>query len=349
MSDREKQHLLVVDDESFNRQLIVRQLNQEGYDQVESAENGRQALEVLREMEIDLVLLDLEMPELDGFGVLRELKADMRLRDIPVLMISGLDEQENIIKCIEMGADDFLRKPFDPVLLRARLGACLDRKRLSDQRASFVEQIRVEKKRSEELLNVILPSVAAGELKHNGSVTPRRYDNVAILFCDIVEFTEFCDANTPETVVDQLQALFERFEELTDKFDMEKIKTIGDEYMATAGLLRPNSDPLLSVIKCGLEMAEAAPIVDATWQVRVGVNVGPVVAGIVGRQKYQYDVWGDAVNVASRMAAVGSPGRVCMSHDVWMQIESECEGRSLARVEMKGKRDVEVIECYGLR
>jgi adenylate cyclase len=343
------QNLLVVEDEVFNRQLIVRQLNQEGYENVEAVGDGREALDILRSKPIDLVLLDLELPVLDGFGVLQELKADMRLREIPVLMISGQDEQENVIKCIELGAQDFLRKPFDPVLLRARMNACLERKWLNDQRASYVEQIRQEKKRSEELLNVILPSLAASELKHNGSVAPRRYDNVAILFCDIVEFTKFCDANTPETVVNRLQLLFEKLEELTDTFAMEKIKTIGDEYMATAGLLRSNSEPLLSAVKCGLEFAKAAPEIAEDWKVRIGVNIGAVVAGIVGHQKYQYDVWGDAVNVAARMASVGQPGTVCMTHNVWMQIESECEGRSLGRVPVKGKGEVEVIECYGLR
>lgn len=348
MTDHNDKTILVVEDETFNRNLIVRQLENEGYSNVVAVGDGREALETLRSQPVDLVLLDLELPELDGFGVLQELKADMRLREVPVLMISGQDDQSNVIKCIEMGAEDFLPKPFDPILLRARMGSCLQKKWLSDQRASYVEQVRLEKKRSEELLNVILPSMAASELKHNGVVVPRRFDNVATLFCDIVEFTKFCDANQPETIVNRLQALFEKFEHLTDQFAMEKIKTIGDEYMATAGLLHPNHDPLLSAVKCGLEFAKATLEV-GDWQVRVGVNIGPVVAGIVGHQKYQYDVWGDTVNVAARMASIGKPGTVCMTHNVWMQIEHECEGRSLGRVPVKGKGDVEIIECYGLR
>lgn len=344
-----EQTLLIVEDEDFNRQLIVRQLKKEGYEKVEAAEDGRKALDILRRDRIDLVLLDLELPEMNGFEVLQELKADMRLRDIPVLMISGSDEQENIIRCIELGADDFLPKPFDPVLLRARMGACLERKRLSDQRVSHVEQIRKEKRRSEELLNVILPPLAANELRVSGSVTPRRYEDVAILFCDIVGFTNFCNENTPETIVNNLQALFERFEELTDKYGMEKIKTIGDEYMATAGLLQQNSDPLLAAIKCGLDMAAVVKEVEESWKVRIGVNKGPVVAGIVGHQRYQFDVWGDTVNIAARMTAVGEPGTVCMTQDAWMLVEIDCEGRSLGRLPIKGKGDIEVIQCYGLR
>ena len=349
MSEQDLSKLLVVEDEDFNRQLIVRQLKKEGYENVEAVANGSDALDLLRKGNVDLVLLDLEMPGIDGFGVLKEMKSDMRLRDIPVLMISGLDEQENVIKCIEMGADDFLRKPFDPVLLRARMNACLDRKRLSDQRSSYMEQIRAEKKKSDELLHVILPSLAANELRLTGTVLPRRFDNVAVLFCDIVGFTKFCDTNPAEVVVNNLQKLFERFEELTDQYGMEKIKTIGDEFMATAGLLRHNSEPVISAVKCGLEMANAPAQIGLDWKVRVGVNAGPVIAGIVGRQKYQYDVWGDAVNLAARVTGVGEPGTVCLSHDVWMRVDDECEGRSLGRVPLKGKGDVEVIQIYGLR
>lgn len=349
MSIGTSQTVLVVEDEDFNRRLILRQLQKEGFDSLVEAEDGAKALEFLRDNPVDLVLLDLEMPRTNGFDVLREMKSDMRLRDIPVLMISGSDEQENIIKCIELGADDFLPKPFDPVLLRARMGACLERKRLSDQRISHVDQIRREKRRSDELLNVILPPLAANELRVSGRVTPRRYENVAVLFCDIVGFTSFCNHNTPETIVNNLQALFERFEELTAQYQMEKIKTIGDEYMATAGLLQQNSDPLLSAIKCGLDMAKAVSEIEADWKVRIGVNKGPVVAGIVGHQRYQFDVWGDAVNIAARMTSVGEPGTVCMTQDAWMLVEIDCEGRSLGRLPIKGKGEIEVIQCYGLR
>jgi len=345
----DRKALLVVDDEEFNRNLLVRQLNKEGYDNIETAGNGHQALQMARDGDFDLVLLDIEMPELDGHQVLEQLKSDMRLRSIPVVMISGVEEVDAIVKCIELGAEDFLAKPFNPVLLRARVGACLEKKRLADQERQFLKNIKEEKQRSEGLLNVILPAAAAAELKSTGTVKPRRYDNIAILFCDIVNFTQFCESHGPEEVVSRLQALFERYEELTTKYDMEKIKTIGDEFMSSAGLQQTNADPLLSAVKCGLEMAAAATELDDDWQVRVGVNCGPVVAGIVGRDKYQFDVWGDTVNMASRMAGAGSPGAVAMTYDAWMQVESDCEGRSLGRMDIKGKGSVEVIECTGVR
>ena len=202
---------------------------------------------------------------------------------------------------------------------------------------------------SQNALNVILPSAAATELKDSGTVTPRRYEDVALLFCDIVGFTQYCDQHDPEDVVSGLQALVERFEALTAQHDLEKIKTIGDEYMATAGLLRANQAPLLSAVRCGLDMIVATEQQQTGWQVRVGVHHGPVIAGIVGHEKYQFDVWGDSVNVASRMASAGNPGTVTMTYDSWLLVEDQCEGRSLGRIDVKGKGGIELVECTGVR
>ena len=206
-----------------------------------------------------------------------------------------------------------------------------------------------EKKKSEDLLNVILPAAAANELKRSGRVEPRQFDNVALLFCDIVGFTSFCSKHTAEEVVGGLQNLFVRFEEIIRDHQMEKIKTIGDEFMATAGLLAPNQNPLLSAVRCGLDMAAAARVTKPNWEVRSGVHCGSVVAGIVGSDKYQFDVWGDTVNIAARMTGQGNPGAVTMTHEAWLQVEEDCLGRTLGRVDVKGKGSIEIIECYGLQ
>ncbi len=341
--------LLVVEDNEFNVKIVMRMLKKDGYTEVAVAENGVKALEMVRNGRFDLVLLDIEMPEMDGVEVLQSLKSDMRLRKIPVIMISSVEETDLVVKCIELGAEDFVRKPFNPTFLRARVSASLEKKRLLDQQASYVNQMKAEKKRSDELLSVILPAAAANELKTHGKVQPKRFDNVALLFCDIVGFTAYCEKNSAEDVVSHLQALIERFEDITVAHDMEKIKTIGDEFMATAGLLSANLAPLMSAVRCGLDMVTAARELDPHWEVRVGVHCGPVVAGIVGRQRFQFDVWGDTVNTAARMASYGTPGTVTMAHDAWLQVQDECEGRMVGRVDVKGKGKVDVIECYGLR
>jgi CheY-like chemotaxis protein len=132
--------LLVVDDNNMNRIMLSRYIAKLGY-QATLAENGRQALDKLQSGPFDLVLLDVQMPEMDGYQVLEQMKADPRLREIPIIMISAVEELESVVKCIELGAQDYLPKPFNPVLLRARLSACLERKRLRDQEIDYLRQV----------------------------------------------------------------------------------------------------------------------------------------------------------------------------------------------------------------
>jgi len=341
--------ILVVDDEETNRYTLVRRLERAGYADIATAENGRAALDMLRARPFDLVMLDIMMPELDGYEVLRQLKVDMRLRHVPVIMISAIDDIASVVKCIELGAEDYLPKPFNSVLLSARIGASLEKKRLRDQEAMFLEHVQAERKRSDSLLNVILPAEAVKELKATGAVQPRRYEDVAVLFCDIVGFTAYCERRTPEEIVTQLQALVGAFEEISHGHGMEKIKTIGDAFMATAGLLRHVESPLLSSVRCGLDMAAAVRRVVPDWRVRVGVHIGPVVAGIVGNRQYLFDLWGDTVNVASRLSDLGDGNTVTMTYGAWTQVQHACEGRMLGAVDIKGKGRIDVVECYAVR
>ena len=251
---REDARILVVDDNEDNRFTLSRRLKKNGYRQLETAVNGVEALEKIRSEPFDLVLLDIMMPEMDGYEVLETVKKDESLRHIPIIMISAADELESVVKCIELGAEDFLPKPFNATLLRARVSASLENKQLRDQEEAYRAQILAEQKRTDELLHAIIPATAVRELKETGVVRPRNYEGVGILFCDIVGFTAYCDRNLPETVVAHLQALIEAFEAIVEDHQMEKIKTIGDAFMATSGLLRPVEAPLLTAVRCGLEM-----------------------------------------------------------------------------------------------
>ena len=138
--------LLVVDDNEDNRYTLVRRLKRLGYDQVVTAEHGRQALDLLAARPFDLVLLDIMMPGMNGYEVLETMKADSRLRHIPVVVISALDEMDSAVRCIELGAEDYLTKPFNPTLMRARVGASLERKRLRDRETAYLEALASEKK-----------------------------------------------------------------------------------------------------------------------------------------------------------------------------------------------------------
>lgn len=337
--------ILIVDDDEMNRYTLARRLRREGYQDLTEAADGITALALLRSHPFDLVLLDVMMPGMNGYEVLRTLKSDPALRGIPVIMISALDAVDGAVRCIELGAEDYLPKPFNPTLLRARVGASVDKKRLRDQEAAHLDQIGREQERSERLLHAILPPGAISELKATDRVAPRRYENVAVLFCDIVGFTAYCDRNPPEQVVAELQGLVEAFEAIVARHGLEKIKTIGDALMATAGLLQGIEEPLPASIRCGLDLVAAARQAKPGWGVRVGIHRGPVVAGVIGRRQFLFDLWGDTVNTAARITACANANSVFLSAALWRGISDRCRARSQGFYELKGKGQLELVEC----
>jgi CheY-like chemotaxis protein len=340
--------ILVVDDDEVNRDVLSRRVRSQGAT-VEVAASGREALEILRAGPFDVVLLDVRMPDMNGYQVLREMKSDTSLRDIPVVMISALNEVESTVRCIQLGAEDYLTKPFDPTLLRARLGACIEKKRLRDREIVHLKTIDQERRRADELLRAIFPPEVARELKATQMVRPRRYEGVAVLFSDTVGFTRFSDVREPEEIISRLQRLVEGQEELAELHGLEKIKTIGDAFMGAAGLLRPMSDPVLACIRCGLDMIEAARQMDPPWELRIGIHLGPVVGGVLGHRQYLFDLIGDTVNTASRIENAGVPGAVCLSGTAWQQVDHLSVGRSLGRVEVKGKGEIEIVRFERFR
>jgi class 3 adenylate cyclase len=345
--------ILIVDDEPFNVDVLEQELELLNYDTL-SASNGHEALALLSREQVDLLLLDVMMPQLDGFGVLASIRGQPALRHLPVIMISALNEMGSVVRCIELGAEDYLPKPFEPVLLKARIGACLEKKRLHDTELAYLQrieaqmrEIEVERERADALLHVILPAPAVAELKATDRVAPRRHEEVTVMFADVVGFTPYCDQYPPEEVVTNLQLLVEGFEEIASAHGLEKIKTAGDAFMAAAGLLVPNDDPVMASVRCAFAMAEAAVRAPPAWQLRVGIHIGPVVAGVVGRQKFAYDLWGDTINVAARLSEFGSAGSINLSGEAWSRVVGRCQGRHLGPVALKGKRGVEVVECIG--
>jgi adenylate cyclase len=334
--------MLVVDDDENNRYTLTRRLQREGWGNCATARNGREALDRLAAEPFDLVLLDVMMPEVNGYEVLERIKKDPAKRDIPVIMISALSELDSVIRCIEFGAEDYLPKPFNPVLLRARISACLEKKRLRDQERHHLAEIDRQRQRAEELLHAILPAAAVTELENSHIVTPRRHENVTVLFADVVGFTAFCEAHPPEEVVANLHVLASTFEDLTAQYGLEKIKTVGDALMATAGLLLPNHDPVMASVECAVSTLKAAQRLPTRWDVRVGVHIGPVVAGVVGRQKFTFDLWGDTVNVAARLAEYGTSSGIYLSATAWQQIKDRVRAVPLGSVQIKGKREMEI-------
>ena len=335
--------ILIVDDNGDNRYTLRRRLQREGYTDLEEAANGREALQRVAARPFDLVLLDIMMPEMDGYEVLERLKVDDTWRHIPVIMISALSEFDSVVRCIELGAEDYLPKPFNSVLLKARVSASLERKRLHDREAAHLAEIDRQRQRADRLLHAILPGPAVAQLKAYERVEPRRFENVAVLFADVLGFTVYCDQHPPERVVANLDRLAGAFEEITTSHGLEKIKTVGDAFMATANLLEPHDDSVMACLGAASALAEAALLTPAKWQMRVGIHFGPVVAGVVGSTKFSFDLWGDTVNVAYRLSTFGSEAATYLSARAWAQVADRARGQALGPVSIKGKGEVEII------
>lgn len=336
----ERGHILVVDDYATNRLKLSLGLKQQGHT-VSQAESGIQALEMLRAEPFDLVLLDILMPEMDGYEVLRQMKKDSMLRGVPVIVISAQDEIESIVQGIELGAEDYLPKSFDPILLKARIEACLEKKRLRDQEQAFMREIQHEREKSERLLLNILPNPVAERLKHTQDVIADDIEDASIMFIDIVNFLPLSLSMPPAETVKMLNAVFSTFDALVDQYGLEKIKTSGDCYMVVGGLPLPREDHLESMAGMALDILTSISQFSRTdgspLQVRIGIHTGPVVAGVIGTKKFAYDLWGHTVNIASRMESQGVPDSIQVTQDVYERLQNCYEFQPRGEISVKGK------------
>jgi class 3 adenylate cyclase len=333
--------ILVVDDNESNRDLLERRLVHEGH-AVVTVESGRKALEALAASGFDLVLLDLLMPDMNGLETLQRMKADEQLHGIPVIMISGLSETEAVMRCIEAGAEDYLPKPFNLVLLRARINACLERMRWRQREQRYLAELKIEKEKSEALLRNILPDPIVRRLSAGETTIADAFPEVSILFADLVGFTPVAARMAPDRLVDRLNDIVTAFDELALRLGVEKIKTIGDAYMAVSGLPEPRADHADTIARFAIAMMEALEAnnqVDGApcFQLRVGINTGPVVAGVIGHHKFIYDVWGDTVNVASRLESSSNPGRIHVSDATRRVLADRFRFESRGLIDLKGR------------
>lgn len=340
--------VLVVDDNEANRDLLRRRLARQGYS-VTVAENGYRALELIESEPVDLVLLDIMMPRMNGYQVLEQIKSNPDLRHIPVLVISALDDLDSVVKCIELGAEDYLSKPFNPILLKARISACLEKKRLRDREKAYLQQLSEEREKSERLLLSILPQAIAERLKQNPHTIADNFQDVSVLFADIVGFTQLWSRISPAELVELLNEIFSAFDRLADLHGLEKIKTIGDAYMVVGGLPIPRSDHAEAMADMALDMqkaiqnfntgARAATPLDyrEPLSIRIGMNTGAVVAGVIGKNKFIYDLWGDTVNIASRMESHGIANAIQVTENTYERLKDRYDFEKRGIIDVKGK------------
>ncbi len=335
--------VLVVDDNEVNRDLLGRRLQRQGHT-VAVAVDGCEALEMIRATSFDLVFLDIMMPRMNGYQVLEQLKADPSLRHIPVIVISALDDIDSIVRCIELGAEDYLTKPFNPILLKARIEASLEKKRLRDLEQAYLEKLQIEQENSERLLLSILPKQIAERLKQKQTTIADSFAEVTVLFADIVDFTKLATRMSPTELVEWLNEIFSAFDRLAEKHGLEKIKTIGDAYMVVGGLPTPSQDHAESVANMAIDMQkEISQFKSKTgelFKMRMGIHTGPVVAGVIGTNKFIYDLWGDTVNIASRMESHGIAGAIQVTQTTYDRLCNSYLLEQRGPIPIKGKGEM---------
>ncbi len=350
--------LLVVDDSKMMRMAISRSLRQLGVENIQEAANGREALERLCQESFDLMLLDMEMPEMTGLEVLEKMQHMPQLQGFPVIVISGGQDIDDVVRCIEMGADDYLPKPFSQVLLKARLSSSIEKNRLRElermrrqQLQAQHEQLALEQGKTENLLLNILPRSVSHRLKGGEKRIADAHQEVTVLFADLVGFTQLSHGMSAENLVRLLDDIFSRFDAITSEAGVEKIKTIGDCYMLVGGVPENRPDHAVAVVDVGFAMLSAMDDFNRTHgtqlQIRIGANSGPVVAGVIGMHKFTYDLWGNTVNVASRMESTGTPGRVHVSPSTAKHLDSLFELEARGAVSVKGIGEINTFFVQG--
>lgn len=287
--------LLVIDDNKVNRMVLSRSLEQQGYT-VETAENGKEGMEKIRTQAFDLVLLDIEMPVMNGFEVLEACLNDVELRQIPIIMTSAMEELDAVVKCVELGAEDYLTKPVNAVLLRARVNASLEKKFLRDEQRK--------------LFRTFATKEVAEELLRSGFSLGGKYVEASVLFADIRSFTPIAEVQDPAETIDMLNRYFALMFDSIIKNGGSINQVIGDGLVALFGAPMPFEDHCERSVGAALEMLDQLKVFNQQQaarskphiQIGIGIASGQMVAGYTGTQdRAIYTCIGDVVNLASRI------------------------------------------------
>ncbi len=294
---------------------------------------------------LDLVITDWDMAtQEDGILLMKDIRKHEKYNDIPIIMVSGNTGVSDLKKAFEAGVNDYVRKPVtndNKEELLARVKAAVELNQLR-------KQLKEEKNLLEKLLYSTFPSKVADKLKTKGKVSTQYYDKVSILFTDFVGFTIISSKMHASRLMKELDDCFSSFDRIIQKYGLERIKTIGDAYMCAGGVPTANRTNPLDIILAAFEMqnfmkARFEEKKGNYWQCRLGISTGRVVAGIVGETRLAYDIWGDAVNVASRMESNGEVYKVNVSRETYDLIKDFfiCEQRP--NIEIKGKGIMETF------
>ena len=339
--------ILIVDDKEANVVLLERMLGGAGYTGVTSTLDSRGVCALHAKNAYDLIVLDLQMPGMDGFEVMEGLKRIEKDDYMPVLVVTA--QPDHKLRALKAGAKDFISKPFDIAEVLTRVHNMLEVRllhvairRKNDELKKLFDQVVAERKVSERLALHVAPDSIAARLHARPDVTADAFADATVLIAEVVGFTELAPAARPEQLALLLEEIFAAFDELVKSRGLRKIKTLGNSYMAAAGVPQAAGDHAAQAAHVSLDMIDAVDRFNErsghSLQVRVGIATGAVVAGVIGKRMYVYDVWGDAVNIASRMESHGVAGRVQVAESTRRRLGEPflLEERGVLEVEGEG-------------
>ena len=357
--------LLVVDDNEDNRYTLTRRLGREGYANLTTASDGRQALQLLRERSFDLLLLDIMMPELNGYEVLEQMMADPELRQVPVIMISAVGEIDSVVRCIELGAEDYLPKPFDATLLRARVGACLEKKRLRDQVIDMnhtleqrVQEQVAQLERLGRLKGFFAPELAELILSGGGEDLLRTHRReVVVVFLDLRGFTAFTDSSEPEEVMAVLGEYHRAMGSLIMAHQGTLERFAGDGLMIFFNDPIQLDNPVANAVAMALSMQEQFAPLRVLWQKRgydldlgIGIAQGYATLGAIGfDRRWDYACIGSVTNLAARLCSEAKGGQIITNQKSLVRIEDRVRSEAIGELTLKGlAHPVRALNVTGL-
>ncbi len=312
--------ILIVDDQEANVLLLERMLRGAGYTSITSTTNPMEVGELQRRNRYSLILLDLQMPGMDGFQVMEGLKEIETDGYLPVLVITA--QPDHKLRALKAGAKDFVSKPFDLAEVLMRVHNMIEVRLLHLQTKKLYDQVASEQKVSDQLLLNVLPGAIAERLKARSEVMANgvpeiiadSFPEATILFGGLHDFSRLTETMTATDVVKLLNRIYSGFDVLIQKLGLEKIKITGESYMIAGGVPVPRADHAEAIAEAALALQQEIRRHDApngeTFSLRIGINSGPVVAGVIGQTKFSYDVWGETVNTAWHMETYGAPGYI---------------------------------------
>lgn len=309
-------NILIIDDNLTNQRGLKEILNGGG-NNVLIANTVYEALSVLKKKEIGILLINIDSPFFGGLELLQSLKEASTVKNVyKIVLTENSVSGSNLVKGLNEGAIDFIQKPFNPNLVKAKI--------------EVYKSLYYKDQRIGQLLENIFPEKVLHDLNTFGKFSPKRVENGVVLFTDFVNFSQKSRSISPLKLLKKLEYYFTKFDEITERYRLEKIKTIGDSYMALAGVTENMPEPEIRACLAAIEMRNfminerevALAMKRDFWEIRIGIHAGPLVSGIIGSHKFSFDVWGDTVNIASRAEQESEPDRILITNKVFRTIDT---------------------------